>query len=86
MATGRILSISLFVVILAAGLYLAGRMWHSHAGCDSYEAAMRLYADKKYAGAARALRTVSEAHPRAAEGAEAFYYYCICLLLCGQGE
>ncbi len=86
MATGRKLSISLFVVILAAGLYLAGRMWHSHAGCDSYEAAMRLYADKKYAGAARALRTVSEAHPRAAEGAEAFYYYCICLELSGQGE
>ena len=86
MATGRKLSISLFVVILAAGLYLAGRMWHSHAGCYSYDAAMRLYADKKYAGAARALRTVSEAHPRAAEGAEAFYYYCICLELSGQGE
>ncbi|MEJ2744963.1 MAG: hypothetical protein P8123_04655, partial [bacterium] len=86
MATGKKLAIFLFVVLLAIGLYLSVRIWHLQAGRASYEAAMRLYADKKYAEAARALRSVSETHPHAAEGVEAFYYHCICLELSGQRE
>jgi lipoprotein-anchoring transpeptidase ErfK/SrfK/predicted negative regulator of RcsB-dependent stress response len=86
MATGRKLAIFLFVALVAAGSYLAVRMWHLQAGRASYEAAMRLYADKKYTEAARALRVVSEAYPRTAEGVEAFYYHCICLEMSGQRE
>lgn len=86
MATGRKLAVTLFVATLAAGLYLAGRAWHPRGGREAYEAAMRLYADKKYAEAALALRAVSEADPRTAEGAEACYYYCMCLESTGQKE
>jgi len=86
MASGKKVLILFFSALLAAGIYFAYTVWHSQSGRDAYAAAMRLYADRKYAEASDALRAVSGAHPRATEGIEAFYYYCLCLELGGQRE
>lgn len=86
MVFGKKAAILFFSALLAAGIYLAYTAWHSQSGSDMYAAAMRLYADRKYAEAADALRAVAGAHPRSPEGVEAFYYYCLCLELSGQRD
>ncbi len=85
-ASGKKITILLISALIVAGVYFAWNARGRHTGRDAYAAAMRLYAKGEYAPAAEALRAVSHANPRSAEGIEAFYYYCLCLELSGKRE